>query len=405
MWVQNIPAGGPQACYLLKMRTFVTLQKRWQNSAGQAHPWVGGPINASLTAYSTTKGYAPRFVQASADIVERSIASPVVSTVGSVGRMTGIESAARWYLTPRGQDGVEGGEDYEGRSKRRRVMDDGTDMDPHSPRSGMRRDSQNSRTDSLPAYRASKPPSYREEMSPPAGAERSRQNERPSHSRSWSSHLLYSASGLGVAMSDVSRRNLVYCLNLLGRSAEHIATVTNALKLVLEQYDQARDHWHQQRDSDTEKGERPQTPEHDEAARRLAEIIKRHCDDIWQTLKGVVHSVSVTVGGALPANARNFVRNQLMSLPQRWRMVSDSQRGESETSRTANRMIAFATEGLDMIGQVSQVCRLTLESAEGWVQMVGRSRPAEQGSNGYADYDHKMESGHDEPLSHHAEKH
>ncbi|KAK5120808.1 hypothetical protein LTR85_005875 [Meristemomyces frigidus] len=372
----------------------------------QAHPWVGAPINASLTAYSTTKGYAPRFVQASANMMERSIASPMVSTVGSVGRMTGVESVARWYLTPRQQDDVEGGDDRGARGKRRRVLHDDMDMEHglHSPRSGMRRDSEDSKTESLPAYRASKPPSYREEMSP-AGAERSRQNERPSHNRSWSSQLLYSASGLGVAMSDVSRRNLVFCLNLLGRSAEHIATVTDALKLVLEQYDEAREQWHQHRDSATEKGERPRTPEHDEAARRLAEIIKKHCDDIWQTLKGVVHSVSVTVGGALPANARNFVRNQLMSLPQRWRMVSDSQTGESETSRTANRMIAFATEGLDMIGQVSQVCRLTLESAEGWVQMVGRSRPAEQAPNGYTDYDHKMEDGHDEPSSHHSEKH
>lgn len=380
----------------------------------QAHPWVGNPINASLTAYSTTKGYAPRFVQASADIMERNIASPMVSTVGSVGRMTGVESVARWYLTPRQQGDGEEGEEHEGRSKRRRVMSDEMDVENgyHSPRSAIRRDSQDSRTDSLPAYGASKPPSYREEMSP-AGVERSRYRERPSHNRSWSSQLLYSASGLGVAMSDVSRKNLVYCLTLLARSAEHIATVTDALKLVLEQYDEAREHWHQhhQSSSATEKGagtgegeQRPRTPEHDEAARRLAEIIKKHCDDIWQTLKSVVHSVSVTVGGALPANARTFVRNQLMSLPVRWRRVSDhNQIGESETSRTANRMIAFATEGLDMIGQVNQVCRLTLESAEGWVNMLPARR---QAGNGYApDYDdHKMEEGHDEPSSNHGEK-
>ena len=35
-------------------------------------------------------------------------------------------------------------------------------------------------------------------------------------------------------------------------------------------------------------------------------------------------------------------------------------------------MIAFATEGLDMISQVSQTMKLTLDSAEGWLQRVGR---------------------------------
>ena len=181
--------------------------------------------------------------------------------------------------------------------------------------------------------------------------------------------------------------------------------MTAALKMVLEQYDQARDQWHQQYASETEKGERPRTPDHDEAARRLAEIIKRHCDDIWQTLKNVVHSVSVTVGGALPGNARNFVRNQLMSLPERWQMVSIQTMGESETSRAANRMIAFAQEGLDMINNVNSACQVTLDSAESWANTFGR-RPVELvAPNGYVDHDHKMDDAEEETAhSQHGEK-
>jgi len=151
----------------------------------------------------------------------------------------------------------------------------------------------------------------------------------------------------------------------------------DALKLVLEQYDQAADAFHQTQHSVLEKGPRPQTPEHDESARRLAALLKKHSDEIWHTLHTVVNSVSNYAGGALPENARQFVRNQLMSLPQRWRFVSDNQTGDSETSRSAHRMIAFATEGLDMMSQVSQTMKLTLESAERWLERAGRRRELE----------------------------
>lgn len=354
----------------------------------QAHPYIGGTISGSISAYSATKAYTPGFVQASANMLERSIASPIIRTVGSVGRATGAEGMVRGYLNNHRPDEIGHPGDAPGRSKRRRLEDD-MDIEAGiaSPRSMPRRDSQD--TESLPAYRSSKPPSYREEASPVA-LERSRQ-DRPSHHRTWSQQLVLSASGLGVAMSETSRRSLVYCLNLLSRSAEHIATVMNALKLVLEQYDQARDHFHQTRDASMEKGERPRTPEHDDAARRLAEVIKQHCGDIWQTLKNVVNSVSTTAGGALPSNAREFVRNQLMSLPRRWQMVSNRPVGEGETSRNAHRMIAFATEGLDMIAHVSHACNATLETAEGWLQVVGRRQPAQEAPNGY----HAHQADHD----------
>jgi hypothetical protein len=179
-------------------------------------------------------------------------------------------------------------------------------------------------------------------------------------------------SGLGVALSVTSRRSLQYCLQALGQATVHIATVSDALKMVLEQYDEARDSWHKQNEKSMEEGERPKTPDHDEAARRLADIIKKHSDDIWTTLKQVTNYVSSSAGGALPENARHFVTNQLMSLPQRWRLVSANQTGESETSRGAHRMVAFATEGLDMMSQVSHVVKATLDSAERWLERAGR---------------------------------
>lgn len=321
------------------------------------HPWVGGTMNASINSsmfvYNTTKHYSPRFVQYGANMVERNIATPMVNTVGSVGRYTGVEGGLRRYLDERRPRDIEKG--------------DGERMEIDSE--DIRRDS----AEGLPAYRPSKPPSYREEYSPAA---LDRSQERPPHNRSWSSQvagqMFVMTSGLGVALSVTSRRSLQYCLQALGQATVHIATVSDALKMVLEQYDEARDSFHKQNEKSMEEGERPKTPDHDEAARRLADIIKKHSDDIWTTLKQVTNYVSSSAGGALPENARHFVTNQLMSLPQRWHIVSANQTGESETSRGAHRMIAFATEGLDMMSQVSHVVKATLDSAERWLERVGR---------------------------------
>ncbi|WPG98334.1 transcription factor Opi1-domain-containing protein [Acrodontium crateriforme] len=367
----------------------------------QAHPWVGGTIHGSLSAYTTTKHYSPRLVQAGANLVERNITTPIVSTVSTVGRMTGVESGLRWYLGRKTNDLESNGTDAAGSQKRRQVDCD-MDMDGgFSPRSGMRRDSQDSRSDVLPLYRASKPPSYREEESP-ASAERNRQLD--AHNRSWSTQVFVMTSGLGVALSDTSRNSLCYCLGSLSRATEHITTVTDALAMVLEQYDEAREHWHQNHALSIEEGERPKTPDNDQAAQRLAALIKKHSDDIWHTLKTVVNHVSDTAGGALPENARHFVRNQLMSLPQRWRVVSDRQDGDSETSRNAHRMIEFAREGLDMIGQVSQVCRATLDSAEVWLQRAGRRRANGEISKHRHDEDEVMGDADDMHYSQYNEK-
>ena len=348
-----------------------------------------------------TKNISPRFVQAGANIVEQRIGNPMLNTVSTVGRITGVESVARWYYggnATRSNDIEQQNDDTT--NKRRRAANDVVDLESgeFGRANKIRRDSQESTTEYLPAYRASKPPSYCEEISP-SGMNRQLSLDRPTHNRSWSSQVFVSTSGLGVALSVSSRRTLGWCLEFLGQQALKVTTITNALKMVLEEYDQARDHYHQNHDASMEAGERAKTPENDDTARRLAIIIKKHSDEIWNTFEHVVNSISRTAGGALPENARHFVRNQLMSLPQRWRFVSDNQTGEGETSRGAHRMIAFATEGLDMIGQVGQTVRLTLESAETWLQRAGRRQETIRSSSPYDNKDHVMMSP--EAMHHH----
>jgi methyl-accepting chemotaxis protein len=145
------------------------------------------------------------------------------------------------------------------------------------------------------------------------------------------------------------------------------------LKSILEQYEQHRQGWRETHDSNLEQGNGHRTPDQDLAIRQLADQIKMQSENIMKTLQHVVNSISEYAGGALPENARNFVRTQLMSLPQRWRVVSGEQTAAgSETSKSAQRMIGFAKEGLEMITQVSSVMNATLESAEKWLERVGR---------------------------------
>ena len=182
------------------------------------HPWVGGSVNASINSsmfvYNTTKHYSPRFVQYGANLVERNIATPMANTVGTVGRYTGVEGGLRRYLDERRPRDIEKGDE------------DRMDIDTDNAR----RES----AEILPPYRSSKPPSYREEYSP-AAVERAR--ERPPNHRSWSSQvagqMFVMTSGLGVALSVTSRRSLQFCLQALGQATVHIATVSDALKMVL----------------------------------------------------------------------------------------------------------------------------------------------------------------------------
>jgi methyl-accepting chemotaxis protein len=330
----------------------------------QVHPWVGTTIKGASFAYSTTKHYSPRIVQYGANLVERSIAIPVASAVGSVGEYTGVDHTVRRYLDANRPNDVE-----QGRLDGNESMSMDMDSRLHS-----RKLSIDSLTEPLPVYGATRPPSYREEQSPASVARFSQNLQgRQKPIRSWSSGLFVTSSGLSVALSTTSRQSLRFCLQLLSTSALRVSEFTSALKSILEQYEQHRQGWRENQDSSLEQGNGHRTPDQDLAIRQLADQIKMQSENIMKTLQHVVNNISEYAGGALPENARNFVRTQLMSLPQRWRVASGEQTAAgSETSKSAQRMIGFAKEGLEMITQVSGVMNATLESAEKWLERVGR---------------------------------
>ncbi|TKA80942.1 hypothetical protein B0A49_00875 [Cryomyces minteri] len=362
----------------------------------ESHPWVGGTINGSLSAYETTKSYSPRFIQNTAEFVERNIGSPVANTVGAVGRRTGVEGGIRRYLgdrRPGDADRADPDEVKEGNGSKRRRLAELTpnDMDIeqglHAPikrEFDSRRESQNS--DSLPAYDNNRSPQYT-----PMAVDHPQRTERPAHHRSWSSKLMIGTSGLGAALSETSLRSLRFCLGGLRHATEQLRTLMKALKLVLEDYDRAREEWQRIHSDKTgapttaqQDNSRALTPEEDQKARHLADRIKKISDDIWQHLKNVVNSVSQYTGGALPETAGALVRRQLMSVPVRWRIASESTAGNpnqtGETSRGAARMLAFAEEGLDMMGEVSSIVGSTIESAEQWLNSFGRPARPEHGA-------------------------
>lgn len=360
-----------------------------------AHPWVGGTINGSLSAYTTTKNYSPRFVQYGANLIERNIGNPVVSTVSTVGRRTGVENGLRRYLDSRRPSELDGPRDH---TKRRKFDLHGgrLDTDQHSECAIDDSSPYTDGSEFLPTYRSSKPPSYREEATPLITGSKP-MSSRSRHSHSWSTQLMISTSGLGVALSDNSLQSLTYCVRILNRATEHVTVTMHALRLVVDEYAQTQEKYEQEagkheKHLDSDAMSKVNSAQENKI-RELADRIKHLCDDIWNTIKAVVSSVSTYAGGALPDNARKLVKSQLLSIPQRWKFASqtaakqdirqrsvDSSIGQTERSmldasaqNAAHRMIVFAEQGIDMMVQVSDVVNVTLKSAEHWLQSLGRS--------------------------------
>jgi transcriptional repressor OPI1 len=249
--------------------------------------------------------------------------------------------------------------------------------------------------ESLPAYDENRSPQYEErsgELLLITSPQSDQQQRGVNHN--WSTQLMISTSGLGVALSESSLRSLKACLGMLRGATTHISNVMQALALVLADYEAATRPQRRDAEHGSEKQlfagrEEALTPEQQEASRQIAERIKALSDDIWKTLQNVVNSVSRYTGGALPDNARTLVRRQLMSVPLRWRVANQTANGSteegangdqsqaSEPARSAHRMLAFAKEGLDMIAQVSAVVDGTVGSAEKWLDSLGRRRPDE----------------------------
>ncbi|KAI0439023.1 transcription factor Opi1-domain-containing protein [Xylaria telfairii] len=356
-----------------------------------SHPFLATTIDSATSAYTSSKNYYPR-IKTSIEYVEGYVI-PIANTVGSVGRVTGVENGVRWFLRrsqPHGDD-LEG----HGSNKRRKVSSgDGgySEMmqEPgsgaHTPRASLenshdRRLSMASTIDTLPAYDEFRSPPYSEHQSGADG--------RP-NGPAWQSRLIMSTSGLSIAMSEESLRSLKYCLGWLRWANAHIGNVVNSLNVTMERYEQRSlesngDHPMQGMSSGHEPENRSQ----------LAAKIGILRSDVLKTLHDAINTVSRYAGGALPENAREIVRRHLTSLPQRFHLASlasdrearhqreasmeEGQQGqerqeETETRESARRVLLLAKEGLDMMSQVSGVLNGTLVSAEEWCERLGRQK-------------------------------
>jgi len=197
-----------------------------------------------------------------------------------------------------------------------------------------------------------------------------------------------STSGLSVAMSEESLRSLKYCLQWLRWANGHIARVISALKTTLEQYEQANNPSAAQQNGSEKQllqGEaNNEAPDNSQQQSRsaLAARISTLKGDVLKTLQDAILTVSKYAGGALPENARILVRRHLTSLPQRFRVATQSdnssQNGErasdSALTESAQKVLVLAKEGLDMVTQVSGVVDGTIVSAEQWLDRMGKRR-------------------------------
>ncbi|CRK24050.1 hypothetical protein BN1708_003741 [Verticillium longisporum] len=95
-----------------------------------SHPLLATTIEGATSAYNNSKNFSPRF-KTSAEYVEGYL-TPIANTVGSVGRVTGVEGGVRWFLGEgRRPSDLEAGQGSS--NKRRKVRGDdmvGVVVDP-----------------------------------------------------------------------------------------------------------------------------------------------------------------------------------------------------------------------------------------------------------------------------------
>lgn len=340
------------------------------------HPLISSAIHSSMSAYTSSKSYSPRF-KYGAEFIERNIGSPVANTVGTVGRKTGVESGLRWALQRRESASAENS-----RSKRRKMDEKASSRDVDVERGlqnpvssyRIRSSSSASATESLPPYDDQSSPKY-EEVNQQSITPSCNQRQIPP---TWQSRLMISTSGLGVAMSEESLRSLQYCLTWLRWANGRLGNAIVALQSTLKEWEEYK----QQNPNDS--GATASTGTDGSSKILLSQRIQAVREDVLATLKRVVDVVSKYAGGALPENARNLVRRHLTSLPQRFQIASTSNPPpysaalESDATVGAHRILVLAQEGLDIMAQVSVVVNDTLVSAEQWCERLGKRRPNEK---------------------------
>lgn len=354
------------------------------------HPFLETAINGSLSAYSCSKQYSPRFKQG-AEFVERHIGSPVASTVGTAGRISGVENGVRWWLK-RGNTNV-----LDGSNKRRRNETKGATIpdveqglrESSIHHSMQRRFSEMSIGEELPAYDDKRAPSYEE-------YQMAEKEHEENTNRNWQTRFIVSTSGLGVAMSDESLRSLKYCLNGVRWANNQLAQIIASLQRVILQWGRAEGANSPERE--IAGGQNSQRQNADSATTKPCEsdnaTILQHVQtlkaDVMRVMKQIVGIISKYAGGGLPDNARKLVHQHLTSIPHRFRLATltsayqrrhGEQNEESEAISSAKMVMVLAQEGLDMMAQVSGVLNGTIVSAEEWCDRLGRRRDVPAAEN------------------------
>ena len=361
------------------------------------HPFLETAINGSLSAYSCSKQYSPRFKQG-AEFMERHIGSSVVSTVGTAGRLSGVENGVRWWLK-RGNTNV-----LDGSNKRRRNEAKGAsipDVEQGLRESSIhhnmqRRFSEMSLEEELPAYDDKRAPSYEEyQMAEAEHAENTNRN--------WQTRFMMSTSGLGVAMSEESLHSLKYCLNGVRWANKQLAQIIASLQRVIARWGREEEANSSERNNAGDQASQRQSANSQTTKPRESDkvTILQHVQclkaDVMRIMKQIVGIISKYAGGGLPDNARKLVHQHLTSIPHRFRLATLTnayqrrqgvQSEESEAISSAKMVMVLAQEGLDMMAQVSGVLNGTIVSAEEWCDRLGRRRaaPAPAGE------DHKSEN-------------
>ena len=349
-------------------------------------------INGSLSAYTSSKSYSPRF-RYGAEFVERNIASPVANTVGTTARISGVETGVRWWLKRNDSNGSASGEGAktDNSNKRRRLEGtNSTEIErgsnnavlPHRSRAASEISQE-----TLPAYDDRRSPAY-EELAMTT-VEQNKQSEQNPAAARWQTRLMMTTSGLGVAMNNESLRSLKYCLSWLRWANTHLSRVLASLQSVLEEWDRSQQQSGVDSTQMIEGGPVQPAPRDQAAITNHLQALKTEC---VKTLQNALDIVSKYTGGALPENARLLVRRHLTSLPQRFKIASTTnppaksatenpaENGDAERQAPpeavtgAQRVIVLAKEGLDMMAQVSGVVNGTIESAEEWCNRLGKKR-------------------------------
>lgn len=317
------------------------------------------------------------------------LGSPVVSTVGTAGRISGVENGVRWWLQR--SDST-----TDDRSAKRRCMDeDGNDVDIEkglpltSPTTtGQRRFSEIS-SETLPPYDAQRSPNYEEV----ASNARSDDERRPQPHPSWSSRLIRSTSGLGVAMSEESLESLKWALRCLGWANRHLTRLIISLRDAIG-YSDSEKAQQPSPQSNTPTSQQENDRDTSEADSGIASNRESHmqaltAEVIW-IIKKVSNAVTEYAGSALPENARVLVGRYLKSLRQSFQrsFAAPSHTGEGQgqdntsgPERSAKKALLLAREALDKLAQVNGIVEGTIVSAEEWCDRLGRrrsNRPSQQ---------------------------